>query len=161
MGDAPTKLRPYRVSDFETLYRIDQLCYPPSIAYDRIDMAYYLGAPGVFCVVAEVTGTPAGFIITHRKRTVGHIITIDVLEDYRRMHIGTELLVAAEKDALSHGVNRMDLETATTNNAAIALWKKHGYREVGTIKDYFGPGLHAYEMQKNLSSPAKSQAPRP
>ncbi len=150
MGDAPTKLRPYQASDFETLYRIDQVCYPPGIAYDRIDMAYYLGAPGALCLVAEVGGTAAGFIITHRRKTVGHIITVDVLENYRRRHIGTELLVAAEEDASSHGVNRMDLETATTNKAAIALWNKHGYREVGRLKDFYGQGLDAFEMRKPM-----------
>ena len=161
MGDAPTKLRPYRSADFETLYQIDQLCYPPGIAYDRIDMAHYLGDPSAFCALAEVDAAVAGFIISHRRRTVGHIITIDVLAEYRRMKIGTALLVAAENDAGSHGVNRMDLETATNNKAAIALWKKHGYREVGILKNYFGPNFHAYEMQKSLSTPAKNAPPTP
>jgi ribosomal-protein-alanine N-acetyltransferase len=161
MANIPTKLRPYRVSDFETLYRIDQLCYPPGIAYDRIDMAYYLTAPGAFCVLAWADETVAGFIITHRRRTVAHIITIDVLEDFRRMHIGTQLLVAAENESVLHGATRMDLETATTNKAAIALWKKRGYREIGTVKNYFGKGLDAYELQKNLVAPGKPGPARP
>jgi ribosomal-protein-alanine N-acetyltransferase len=160
MTDAEIVLRRNRPSDFETLYRIDQLCYPPGIAYDRIVMAYYLGGPGAFCKVAEVDRAVAGFIITHRRRTVAHIITIDVLEAYRRMRIGTQLLLAAESDAKSQGVSRIDLETATTNKAAIALWKKHGYREIGTVKDYFGRGLDAYEMQKLLQDQANSKPPR-
>jgi ribosomal-protein-alanine N-acetyltransferase len=154
-------LRRNRASDFETLYRIDQLCYPPGIAYDRIVMAYYLGAPSAFCKLAEVDGEVAGFIITHRRRTVAHIITIDVLEDYRRMHIGSELLLAAENDAKLQGVSRMDLETATTNKPAIALWKKHGYREIGTVKNYFGRGLDAYEMQKDLQPKSKRSPAKP
>jgi [ribosomal protein S18]-alanine N-acetyltransferase len=161
MGDAPTKLRPYRVSDFEILYQVDQLCYPPGISYDHMDMAHYLGAPGAFCAVAEVGQTVAGFIITHRRRTVGYVVTIDVLENFRRMRIGTELLAAAEANAALHGVNRMDLETATNNHAAIAFWKRHGYREFGIVKDYYGQGLDAFEMQKNLSAPAKSKPHRP
>jgi ribosomal protein S18 acetylase RimI-like enzyme len=44
----------------------------------------------------------------------------------------------------------MYLETATTNKAAIALWKKHGYREFGTIENYYGRGQHAFEMEKAL-----------
>ena len=112
-------------------------------------------APGAFCVLAWADETVAGFIITHRRRTVAHIITIDVLEDFRRMHIGTQLLVAAENESVLHGATRMDLETATTNKAAIALWKKRGYREIGTVKNYFGKGLDAYELQKNLVAPAK------
>jgi ribosomal-protein-alanine N-acetyltransferase len=158
MGDASIELRPYRPTDFETLYQIDQLCYPPGIAYDHNSMAYYLGVPGAFCQVAEAAGTVAGFIITHRKRAVGYIVTIDVLEAYRRMCIGTGLLAAAETNAAMLGVNRMDLETATTNKAAIAFWKRHGYREVGTVKNYYGRGLDAFAMQKSLSA-AQGQPP--
>jgi ribosomal protein S18 acetylase RimI-like enzyme len=44
----------------------------------------------------------------------------------------------------------MVLETATTNKAAIALWKKHGYREAETIENYYGHGQNAIKMQKRL-----------
>jgi ribosomal protein S18 acetylase RimI-like enzyme len=45
----------------------------------------------------------------------------------------------------------MVLETATTNKPAIALWNKHGYRQTVIIKNYYGDGLDAFEMQKQLS----------
>jgi ribosomal protein S18 acetylase RimI-like enzyme len=44
----------------------------------------------------------------------------------------------------------MVLETATTNNAAIALWRKHGYRQLVTIEDYYGRGRDAFQMGKDL-----------
>jgi len=44
----------------------------------------------------------------------------------------------------------MVLETATSNEAAIALWEKHGYRELGIIKSYYGSGLDAFRMGKEL-----------
>jgi ribosomal protein S18 acetylase RimI-like enzyme len=44
----------------------------------------------------------------------------------------------------------MYLETATTNKAAIALWKKHGYRETANDQNYYGRGQHAFEMQKPI-----------
>jgi ribosomal protein S18 acetylase RimI-like enzyme len=44
----------------------------------------------------------------------------------------------------------MYLETATTNKAAIALWKKHGYLEAATIENYYGRGQNAFEMHKLL-----------
>ena len=53
--------------------------------------------------------------------------------------------------AASQGAALMYLETATTNKAAIALWKKHGYRETATIENYYGRGQHAFEMQKLLA----------
>jgi ribosomal-protein-alanine N-acetyltransferase len=122
-------------------------------------MQAYLRGEGSHCIVAEIpleqprTDIPeliAGFILTERYDESAHIITLDVLEKFRRHSIGSLLLRAAELEAASHGARTMYLETATTNKAAIALWKKHGYRENGTIRNYYGRGQHAFEMQKLL-----------
>jgi ribosomal protein S18 acetylase RimI-like enzyme len=152
-------LRPYRDLDFEALVAMDQTCFSKTIAYGRREMRGYLQAPGSHCIVAEIpaqlpqteiSGMIAGFILTERSDEYAHIITLDVLEKFRRHSVGSLLLHAAEINAASHGALTMYLETATTNKAAIALWKKHGYRENGTIENYYGRGQHAFEMQKQL-----------
>jgi ribosomal protein S18 acetylase RimI-like enzyme len=148
-------LRPYRPSDFEALLAMDQACFPKTIAYGRSEMKIYLQSEGSHCIVAEIPGpaTPgvlAGFILTERSREFAHVITLDVLERFRRQSIGSLLLHAAEREAASCGVACMYLETATTNKPAIALWKKHGYRETGTIENYYGRGQNAFEMIKPM-----------
>jgi ribosomal-protein-alanine N-acetyltransferase len=140
----------YRPADLETLYRIDQSCFPKGIAYGRLEMKSYLLSEGSYCLLAEVSKEIAGFILTERNARVAHIITLDVLQEYRRRSIGSLLLDAAEREAASQGAQRMVLETATTNKAAIALWKKHGYRQAVTIENYYGRGLSAFEMHKLL-----------
>ncbi|MBZ5660666.1 MAG: GNAT family N-acetyltransferase [Acidobacteriia bacterium] len=150
MESSAFRLRPYQPSDFETLLRIDQACFPRGIAYGRQEMKYYLRSEGARCLIAEADGQMAGFILIEQSAEFAHIITLDVLETYRRRSIGSALLEAAEKAATQQGAPRMVLETATTNKPAIALWKKHGYREIVTIADYYGPGLDAYEMHKTL-----------
>ncbi len=148
-------LRPYQRSDFEALVSIDQACFPKTIAYGRGEMKIYLQSEGSHCIVAEIPGpanpkTIAGFILTERVGELAHIITLDVLEACRRQSVGSLLLQAAEREAASRGAACMYLETATTNKAAIALWKKHGYRETGTIENYYGLGQNAFEMLKQL-----------
>jgi ribosomal-protein-alanine N-acetyltransferase len=148
-------LRPYQPSDFEALLAMDQVCFPKTIAYGRREMKSYLQSEGSSCIVAEIPGpeisrTIAGFILTERDGELAHIITLDVLEPFRRQSLGSLLLQAAEREASSHGVTSMYLETATMNKAAIALWKKHGYRENRTIEHYYGRGQTAIEMQKRL-----------
>jgi ribosomal-protein-alanine N-acetyltransferase len=150
------KLRPYLPSDFETLYRIDQSCFPKGIAYKRSAMKSYLRMEGAHCLVAETSGKIAGFILTEHSADAGHIITLDVLEEYRRRKVGSLLLGAAEKEAGARGVQRIYLETATTNKAAIALWKKHGYREFATIRSYYGRGLDAFRMLKFVASKTRA-----
>ena len=148
-------LRPYQPSDFEALHAMDQVCFPKSIAYGRREMKSYLQSVGSYCIVAEIPD-PAisrmivGFILTELSGDLAHIITLDVLEQFRRQSVASLLLHAAEQEATSHGVTSVYLETATTNKAAIALWKKHGYRETATIENYYGRGQNAFEMLKRL-----------
>lgn len=144
------RLRPYHPSDFDVLHRIDQACFPPGIAYGRAEMRFYLRANGAFCLIAEASGETVGFILAEVSARRAHVITLDVLEPFRRRSIGSRLLDAVEQAAAERGAPRMVLETATTNHAAIALWKKHGYRELVTIADYYGPGRDAFEMEKRL-----------
>ena len=151
MAASAPSLRPYRPADFETLYQIDQACFPKGIAYGHAELRIYLHSPGAHCLLADVAGITAGFILTERSRRVAHIITLDVLERHRRQKIGSLLLAAAEQDAVSHGATQIVLETATTNQAAIAFWQQHGYREFGTVENYYGLGLDAFEMRKRLS----------
>jgi ribosomal protein S18 acetylase RimI-like enzyme len=146
-------LRMYRPSDLETLHNIDQACFPKGIAYGRKELKTYIQSAGSYCMLAEIGDEIIGFIVTERSAPWGHIITLDVLERFRRHSIGSMLLNASELDAASQGANRMVLETATTNKPAIAFWNKHGYREFGTIQNYYGPGLDAFQMAKLVVSP--------
>ena len=157
MASSLPQLRSYRASDFETLYRIDQVCFPEGIAYGRFEMKVYLRAEGSYCLLAESAGNVAGFILAELAPDEGHIITLDVLEEYRRQRIGSLLLGACEKEAAVRGVERMVLETATTNKAAIALWKKHGYRETATIESYYGHGRNAFKMQKQMEPKGRAK----
>ena len=153
-GVAPSsvQLRSYLPSDFETLYRIDQICFPKGISYGRFEMKVYLRAQGSYCLLAETGGTVAGFILAELAPDEGHIVTLDILEEYRRQGIGSLLLSAAEKEMISQGGKRMVLETATTNAAAIALWEKCGYHQLGIMENYYGSGQDAFRMGKELAA---------
>jgi len=144
-------LRPYVSAAFETLYEIDQACYEPAIAYSRRELRNYLRFPGADCVVAEADGNIVGFILTAHGNSWGYIVTIDVLATYRRGGAGSLLLAEAERRLAADGVREVGLETATDNDAAIAFWKKHGYRKTGVKKGYYPGGRDAFSMTKLLA----------
>jgi len=73
-------LRSYQPADFETLYRVDQACFPKGIAYGRMELKTYLRAEGSHCLLAETSGEVAGYILTGVSAEIGHIVTLDVLE---------------------------------------------------------------------------------
>lgn len=161
-------LRLYRPEDFETLYEIDHACYSSEIAYSRADMRAYLGFGGSECVVAEITfdqadnrgpakgeanqasAAIAGFCIGAYRGKDGYIVTMDVLEEYRRRGIATELLADVERRLAARGVRRVALETATDNHAGVAFWQRHGYRTRGIRKGYYPNGRDAYAMTKTI-----------
>jgi [ribosomal protein S18]-alanine N-acetyltransferase len=137
-------------ADFETLYEIDQACYEPEIAYSRRELRNYLRFPGAECVVAEMGDRIIGFCVTAREDALGYIITMDVLEPFRREGVGTRLLDESERRLASRQVREIYLETATDNHSAIAFWTKHGYQKRGIQKGYYPGGRDAYTMAKTI-----------
>ena len=144
-------LRTYTPEDFETLYEIDQACYEPAIAYSKREFRNYLRFPGAECVIAEENGKAIGFCLTAHQQARGYIITIDVLEKFRRRGVGTALLSEVERRLAAHGVNEIGLETATGNESAIAFWQRHGYRTRGVWKGYYPGGRDAFSMTKPIT----------
>jgi len=161
-------LRDAQPQDFETLWRIDQNCFPPGIAYSRFELAAYVGKRRAFTIVADTTAEPggpavspsatavAGFIVAEsNRREEGHIITIDVLPSYRRSGLGSKLLLAAEERLRATPCQKVLLETAVDNSSAIAFYKRHDYHIARTIPRYYPDNVNALVLQKELSPAAE------
>lgn len=147
-------LREYAAADFDALHALDLACYPPGISYSRRTLKWFLGLPGSDCLVAKNDENPseiAGFIIAEADGAEGHIITIDIAESCRRAGVGTALLRGMEQRMAARGVRRVSLETATTNEPAVAFWQRHGYRSHGVLPRYYLGRLDAYSMSKKLA----------
>jgi ribosomal protein S18 acetylase RimI-like enzyme len=152
-------IRPFRKDDFDTLWRIDQACFDPQLAYSRIELAVYMRRPASFTLVAEAGdvnhGQPSamivGFVVAESRRKIGHIITIDVISDYRRSGIGSLLLDAAEVRLKEAGVLEVALETPVNNVAAIRFYKQKGYFVEKTVPGYYSNHLDAFIMRKELA----------
>jgi [ribosomal protein S18]-alanine N-acetyltransferase len=147
------RLRAYVPQDFEQLYALDHACFPPGIAYSKWMLRHFLKMPSANCIVATDGEEIPGFVITEEAGPLGHILTLDVAESYRRRGLGTQLLQHSEAAMRERGVTEMVLETAVENAAGVAFWHRHGYRTVGTLKKYYLRRLDAFEMRKNLREP--------
>lgn len=143
-------LRAYEPGDFERLYALDHLCFPPGIAYSKWILRHFLTMPSANCIVAIDGDEIPGFIITEEAAPLGHMLTLDIAETYRRRGLGTKLLQRGEAELLERGVTEIVLETAIENAAGVAFWQRHGYRTVGTLKKYYLRRLDAFEMRKKL-----------
>jgi ribosomal-protein-alanine N-acetyltransferase len=155
-----TTLRAYEPRDFAALYRLDQSCFPTGISYSKTTLRYFLTIPSADCVVAVEDGKIGGFIVSEENPPLAHIITLDVEDRYRRQRVGTALLEKIEANLAARGVRCILLETAITNEAAVAFWQRHGYRIEATLKRYYLGKLDAYEMRKILPAAANAKSPQ-
>lgn len=145
-------IRDYKPGDFDTLWRIDQECFPPGISYSRQELKAYLSYRGAFSLVAVDTssGEPQGFIVA-QSGNAGHIITIDVVAGARRSGVGSMLIKAAEERLRAKGCRAVDLETAVDNLGALSFYKRHGYSVIRTWPRYYSNGVDALVLQKQLN----------
>jgi [ribosomal protein S18]-alanine N-acetyltransferase len=150
----PIQIRDFAAEDFETLWRIDQQCFPPEIAYGRAELLHYMNRKTSFGIVAVVDGAIGGFLVAEasKRRKAGHVITIDVLEEFRRHQLGTQLMAECEKRLIEHGCDAVFLETAVNNAAAIAFYRRHHYRVLEALPRYYHGELDALLMGKRLGN---------
>ena len=83
--------------------------------------------------------------------TEADILTVGVVPDHRGKGIAKALMALITDWAKAQGSTAMMLEVKTDNIEAISLYKSLGYLELNIRKNYFGAGLDAQVMRKELS----------
>ncbi len=152
------EIRPAVFSDCETLVGIDARCFPAGIAYDGEEIAALLRAPNALTVVAEQTHAVAGFASAHyRKRTRGgrveihgELITIDVLPEARRSHVGSRLYARLEAWLRTRQAVVLELHVAVANDSALGLYHRHGFQAIERVPRYYPESMDAWRMSKSL-----------
>jgi len=109
-------------------------------------------------IVAEVGGKVVGYVMSRveygwsnlvkgRPVRKGHIVSVGVLPEARRLGIATVMMLRAMKAMKTYyGASEVYLEVRVSNTPAISLYEKLGYRVVGRIPHYYSDGEDAYLM---------------
>ena len=93
MSKLSPRIRHVCADDLESLYTIDQICFVDGIAFARTEFAFLLNHPEIIGSVAEGLNGILGFILGYIESSqCAHILTLDVLPDFRRHSIGTLLM---------------------------------------------------------------------
>ena len=81
-----------------------------------------------------------------------YVQTIGVTGAHQRAGIGTALLMALLDVADGSGAAHVDLEVRAGNDAAIQLYARHGFAQVGVRRGYYQPsGADALVMRRSAS----------
>jgi ribosomal-protein-alanine N-acetyltransferase len=79
----------------------------------------------------------AGFVLSRRADDEAEILTIVVDSRLRQRGCGQRLLAAHLSQLSAVGVIKLFLEVDESNEAALALYRRHGFVQVGMRKGYY------------------------
>jgi [ribosomal protein S18]-alanine N-acetyltransferase len=95
-----------------------------------------LSKPSGICLAATVDGRVAGYLVCARYDAVWHLMNICVDPDRRRQGIACALLARLiERIGDPHA--QLTLEVRQSNDAAIALYERFGFRGTGLRHRYY------------------------
>lgn len=153
-------LRTFTVSDLERVMHINTKCLPENYSsFFYKDL--YTRFPDAF-IVAEMDGEIQGYIMCRIEKgwskkgkltpaRLCHVVSVAVLERYRRKGIGMALI----REAMARGRRIYDckegyLEVRVTNEAAVNLYAKLGFTKVKRNYGYYLDGEDAWVMASTL-----------
>ncbi|MDV6227233.1 ribosomal protein S18-alanine N-acetyltransferase [Nitratireductor aquimarinus] len=149
-------VRPLEVAD--SLVLADMHAEGYARPWSDAEFESLLTQEGVFgFAVVEVGRKPgqmAGFVLARQAADEGEILTILVTRSHRRQGLGRQLMDAVLFRLHGDRVSALFLEVDETNTAAIALYRRLGFMQVGGRPDYYrdasGNRTSALVMRRDL-----------
>lgn len=141
-------IREFKRQDIKRVLEIEKASfndpYPPNILID----IYNLGAG---FLVAQENNRIVGYIIFWIKyEDEGHIISIAVDKNFRRLEVGTKLVEASIESFKKFSVNILKLEVRVGNTGARKFYSKIGFEEYKIVEDYYEDLEDAVIMTKPM-----------
>ncbi|MES0325508.1 MAG: N-acetyltransferase [Candidatus Bathyarchaeia archaeon] len=160
MSDQGFTLRTFTVSDLERVMHINTACLPENYSsFFYKDL--YTRFPDTF-VVAEMDGEIQGYIMCRIEKgwskrgrlspaRLCHVVSIAVMESYRRRGIGKALVEQAMgRGRRTYDSNEGYLEVRVSNEPAVNLYANLGFTKVKRNYGYYLNGEDAWVMAAPL-----------
>ena len=132
-----TEIRRLTYADLPAVVGIERRAFPTpwSLAMFVLE----LSKPAGVCLVALDEGAVAGYVICSRYDTVWHLMDIAVDPDRRRQGIATTIIRALLDRICAPPTpgEQVTLEVRPSNDAAIRLYERFGFKAAGVRRRYY------------------------
>ncbi len=130
-----TQVMPMAKEHIKSIAEIEEKCF--SIPWSEKSLADELENENAHFLVAIFEGRVIGYIGIIEICGEADITNVAVLPEYRRCRIGEMLLNSAEEGAKQRNCESITLEVRVSNEAAISLYNKNGYKQAGIRKGFY------------------------
>ena len=142
-------IRPMEVSDTEQVEMIEKQIF--SIPWSQKSFEDACQSNDNIYLVCEMNGQIAGYCGLWTVLGEGNITNMAVSGGFRRLGIAETLMKEMEKRGMSKNVVTYFLEVRKSNEAAVNLYKKMGYVQIGVRKNFYEkPMEDALVMSKTI-----------
>jgi tRNA threonylcarbamoyl adenosine modification protein YeaZ len=143
-GKTTPALRLAKPADAEVLSALHMQCFEKGWTAEMLRSA--CSSPNATTLIVENAGAPCGLIQAQAAAGEAEILTLCVLPILRRHGLAYLLLGGLIADLKMRGIKRLFLEVASRNDAAMGLYVRAGFREIGRRRAYYINGDDALTM---------------
>jgi porphobilinogen synthase len=132
------RIREARPRDVAGIVRVEEASY--SVPWSADALRALIGRDGILVLVADRPDEPEGIVghgILRWTADEGEVVNLAVAPSMRRQGIADALLERLLQRARSLSLAFVFLEVRASNEAALALYRGRGFREVGVRRHYY------------------------
>ena len=138
------KVRKFVPEDLKRVFEIENMSFDHSYGIDMFQQLYEMG---IGFLVAEKDDYVIGYVMFWIKyENQGHIISIAVDKNYRRLGAGTQLLVKAISILSLLPIDAIYLEVKETNIGAVKFYEQFHFIKDRVVPGYYDSGEGAIIM---------------
>jgi tRNA threonylcarbamoyl adenosine modification protein YeaZ/ribosomal-protein-alanine acetyltransferase len=149
---AGISFRPANAMDAIAIYALEKEIYRGEDPWSLAQIKEELAAKDRYYLVAESAGDVIGYAGVMPVGDLTDILTMTVDPAFRRKGIAREFLKRLIDWSRNKKAEAVMLEVRYNNVEAIPLYESNGFRKISERTDYYGPGLTAIVMRKELRS---------
>ena len=136
MSDKQIRIVPMNADHLEELERLERICF--SRPWSRRMLAEELeNQCAAFLVAEDESGRVLGYAGLLVMVDEGYITNVAVFPEYRRLGVAAKIIDVYMNFAAANNLAFLTLEVRPSNEAAIALYRRFGFEEVGRRKNYY------------------------
>ena len=131
-----TRIVPMNADHLDELERLERICF--SRPWSKRMLGEELeNQCAAFLVAEDENGTVLGYAGLLVMLDEGYITNVAVFPEYRRLGVAAKIIDVYMNFAAANDLAFLTLEVRPSNEAAIALYRRFGFEEVGRRKNYY------------------------